>query len=251
MTMLSSARRIIALTAVFLLVSASPAAADSDAVDIIIPVTTGILVGAIGLFFIQDADPAGDYGRHGFYLEAGGMRAYNLFGSGAYNLFDDELVLQALGGAREIRIVENSLGLNGRVGYRIFSWLALEAELEWVNKFAIDVGRGGGHAVQGLGIETLTGTANAKGCFFTGPFQPYALLGVGVMHASAEDSVDGQIGLARSEDWTDLTFRIGGGIDFWANEKFALSLEGTYLKPTGDLKDFDYVSYTVAFQYRF
>lgn len=249
--MLSSARRIIALTAVFFLVSAPPAAADSNSLDIITPVATGILAGAVGLFFIKDADPAGDYGRRGFYLGAGGARAYNLFGSGAYNLFNDEPVLQNLGMPREIRIVNNSFGLNGRVGYRIFSRLALEAEVEWVNKFAIDVGSGGGHEVQGLGIETLTGTANAKGFFFTGPFQPYALLGVGVMHASAEDSVDGQIGLTRAEDWTDLTYRIGGGIDFWANEKFALSLEGIYLKPTGDLKDFDYVSYTVAFQYRF
>ena len=108
--MLSSARRITALTAAILLVSASPAAADSnDAVDIIAPVATGLLAGLVGYFLAREADPEGDYGRHGFYLEAGGMRAYNFFDEGVP------------AGA----VVDNSLGINTRVGYRIFSRLAV------------------------------------------------------------------------------------------------------------------------------
>ena len=157
--MLSSARRIIALTAIFFLMSASPAAADSDPADIMTPLISGIIAGLFGVLLVQDADPDGDYGRHGFYLEAGAMRAYNLF--------EEEFPPGAE--------VDNSFGLNFRGGYRIFSRLALEAEFEWVNEFEVDV-----NGVKVLGAETLTGTANVKGFFFTGPFQPYALLGVGV-----------------------------------------------------------------------
>jgi len=221
-----STRRIIALTAIILLASASPAAADSEAGDIITPLISGTLAGIVGLLFAQEADPDGDYGRHGFYLEAGGTRAYNLF--------EEEF-------PKGVQ-VDNSFGIHSRVGYRIFSRLALEAELEWVDEFGVNANEN-----KILGIETLTGTANAKGFLFTGPFQPYALFGVGVMNVSAKDSV----GLGIAADSTDLTFRLGGGFDFWANEKFAISLEGAYLRPTGDLKDFDSISYTVGFQYRF
>jgi opacity protein-like surface antigen len=226
MTMLWLARRIIALTAIFFLVSASPAAADSEAADIVTPLITGFLASLTGSLLAQEADPDGDYGRPGFYLGAGVMRAYNLF--------EEELPP----GVK----VDNSFGINSRVGYRIFSRLALEAEFEWVNEFGLDANDN-----KILGIETLTGTANVKGFLFTGPFQPYALFGVGVMNASEKDSA----GLSVNANGTDLTFRMGGGFDFWANEKFAIALEATYLRPRGGLKDFDYVSYTVAAQYRF
>jgi len=228
MTMLSSARRIIALTAAFLLVSASPAAAGSaDSLDIITPIASGILGGLIGLFLAQEADPDGDYGRQGFYLKGGVGRAYNLF--------EEELPAG--------EVAENSHDINLRFGYRIFSRLALEAEWELATKFAVNAG-----GVEVRALQSMTGTGNLKGFLLTGPFQPYALFGLGVMNVSADDSV---VGLSLNEDWTDLTLRMGGGFDFWANEHIAVSLEATYLRPTGDVKDFDYISYTVAFQYRF
>ena len=45
--------------------------------------------------------------------------------------------------------------------------------------------------------------------------------------------------------------RFGGGIDIYATENFAVSLNISYVLPTGDLKDLDYVSIAWGFQYRF
>ena len=67
------------------------------------------------------------------------------------------------------------------------------------------------------------------------------------MHINAKDSLG--LGLSASDE--DFAARFGGGIDFYVTEKIGVSLDGSYVLPTGDLKDFDYFSIAWGFQYRF
>ena len=79
--------------------------------------------------------------------------------------------------------VNDGLAFNGRGGYRFLPWLAAEVEYEWVPRFDITSGLG-----LGTDIATHVVTANAKAIWVNetlGPFQPFAIGGVGAMIADA------------------------------------------------------------------
>ncbi len=52
-------------------------------------------------------------------------------------------------------------------------------------------------------------------------------------------------------DETDFAGRVGGGIDIYATENIVVTLDATYVVPTGDVDDLDYLSIGWGVQYRF
>lgn len=143
---------------------------------------------------------------------------------------------------------ENSMGISGIAGYRFTPNIALEGQFEWLDGFdvaaaGIDIGR----------LESWTLTGNLKGLLMTGRIQPFGLLGMGVMRTRfvTESGLpvpfDGLINVTRS----GFAMRFGGGIEFYVTRNIVVSLDGSYVLPTGNLQDLDYGSFGFGAQWRF
>lgn len=127
---------------------------------------------------------------------------------------------------------DNELGVNVRVGYRPLPRLGIEGQFEWVSW---DDDKSGND------VETYASTFNVRGYFFTGRYQPYALIGVGGMAADYDKS---------SDEW-DIVMRSGGGIDVMITDSLVAVMEATYLAGFEDVQDLDYFSLTWGLSYRF
>jgi opacity protein-like surface antigen len=196
--------RILGLGAACLLAFASPATADED-----------------------------DYSRSGMYV--------GLAGTYAFDMGLEDQADAALSGTGGNASVDNALGLNMRVGYRVMPYLAYEANYEWIPSF--DVKAGGETALeQSYSMVTL----NAKGYYPLERFQPYVLLGVGMLLTSGNDNA--HLGIPVSN--AGFATRWGAGLDFHITNKFLFTLESTYMLPFGDVKDSDYLSLVWGLQFR-
>jgi opacity protein-like surface antigen len=136
------------------------------------------------------------------------------------------------------------VGLQARAGYRVHPLFGAEVNFEWLPEFDIDA-----RTIEELAeIEIWTLTVDAK-LFLpnwrSGQF--FLLAGAGVLGAELEDTV----GAGVSEDETDFAARFGAGIDVYLTKNTAATVEASYVLPTGDLKDLDYVSVNAGLQYRF
>jgi opacity protein-like surface antigen len=193
----------------------SPQASASDARVKGAYVIGALILTTAGTFAAVNADPDGDYDRNGFYVGGGATLGFDVF---------EEDVEEALHPAAD---VEPSFGAIAQLGYRIHPHFSAEAEFEWLDSFNL--------------------TGNAKGYLLTGSIQPFALVGVGAMKVKEKDTV----GAGLSHSGTDLAMRFGAGVDLYLTQRLVMDLGVDYVIPTGDVKNFDYISVGFALQYRF
>jgi outer membrane protein W len=187
---------------------------------------------------------AKDRGRFGPYLGVNALYAVNLFESG---------LSDSLGALGNGLTVKNSPGLNARLGLRLFSWLALEAQYEWVHAFEVDLPAA---APAGVDITSHTGTLNAKIFIPIAMIHPYLLGGVGYNYYE----YTGTGNAAGIADGTQDGFagRLGCGVDLYITRSLLVNAEVTALLTTNDL-DFNagslsgihYLSVSAGLQYRF
>jgi opacity protein-like surface antigen len=197
-----------------------------------------------------------DFARRGWMV--------GVAGSSAFELFEDELEedyrrhLDPIGGGfKPVSIaslpVDNSLGMNGRVGYRCHSRFSAEVQVEWLHGFDADLEQPGVVQLARVEVDPLVVTANAKGYLLTGRYQPFLLLGLGAMSGSIH--VRDPVGLSFTgiDSQTENVFamRFGGGIDLYATKNIVVSLGVDYVYPFGNLDDLNYVTINWGFQYRF
>ncbi len=178
----------------------------------------------------------GDFDRSGFY---GGIA----LGGAVYTEVKDDLedALASIGYALSVD-VEAPPGLDVRAGYRFHPRIAGEVQLQWFPKAQIQI-----EDIDAFDLETLVLTGNAKGYLLTGRFQPFVLVGGGLMHFNLKDDV----GLGTSEKGTAFAARFGGGVDFYLSRNIVIALDAGYVLPTGDADGLDHVSFSVGVQYRF
>jgi hypothetical protein len=220
--------------AIVLLWSPSASASnDSAAAAYLLGVVT---VTMIGIPIAGNADPEDDYDRKGPYAGAGATLGFDVF---------TEDLNEMLPAGVEAKVA-SSIGATARLGYRIHPHFAAEAAFEWLSGFDISVD-GDASGSEAAEVETWIVTGNAKGYLLTGSIQPFALVGAGSMRAKIEDELD--LGIAVSE--IDLALRFGAGVDLYLTQRFVMDVGLDYVYPTGDLKDFDYISIGVGLQYRF
>ena len=136
-----------------------------------------------------------------------------------------------------------SLGASGRLGYRLFPWLAVETQVEWVDRFTFKR-----NSVTVIKFEdAVVTTVNARIYPLTGQFQPFFLTGLGAAHFNAETvSVP-----SLHDDATDVAARFGAGIDLYGDKNWAITLSADYVLPMGDLDGLDYASFAWGFMVRF
>lgn len=161
---------------------------------------------ATTLLLAPSAQAENDYGRPGWYLGVG-------FGAG--NDFLDSAFEDATGGLIDI---STSWSANVRGGYRVWSWMSIEAMYEGVYDIGIS--------------ETITGSDLAKYTNHTllvGPkffipikrFQPNLSLAVGAQQQTLKEFI-GTPGLDDVSRW-DFAFRAGFGLDFYLTENWVIN----------------------------
>jgi hypothetical protein len=198
--------------------------------------------------FAQDEEDGdgggGDYAREGGYV---GLGATYVLENVDTDDFEDDVqsALSAAGSpVGNVSIdVDDTWGLNARVGSRFGSRFAMELVGDWFDDADVDVSARGG--LDGSAdLEAWAVTYNIKGYLLTGRVQPYVLAGGGVLGGELDSSVG-------SENEYGFCWRLGGGYDFYQTENVVLNLEAAYYLPTGDVRDFDFISVGLGVHYRF
>jgi opacity protein-like surface antigen len=243
-------KRAVVIGMMILAVLALPVTAHSDTAKDIVQgaaagVITGILCSAIALSDDEEIDPE-DFARRGWQIGVAGTYAFETFENDAEKKFKSDFRLPATAS------VDNSFGFNGRVGYRCHERFSAEVHVEWLDGFDVEASSAGFGDIADYKAEPIVVTANAKGYLLTGRYQPFLLVGGGVMTAdlNLEDNYS-LFPISRTESETAFTMRFGGGIDLYATKNAVVSLDATYVLPFGNLDDLDYISVGWGFQYRF
>lgn len=171
-------------------------------------------------------DEGPDYARLGFYVGAGAEGG--------------EFTDLGLGSGLD---ADTGAGFNVFAGYRAHAYVSAELEFEMLPEIDIKASGFGKFAE----IETWAITGNVKAFPLTGRIQPFALVGIGALHGKLKDSV----GFGLDESDAGFAARFGGGLDVYATEHVVVWARSTYVLPTGDVSDVDYVSFGGGLQYRF
>lgn len=134
-------------------------------------------------------------------------------------------------------------GFKTYIGVRFHPRFAVEEQIEVLRKADIKVDGGG----KSGDFDSWSLTTNFKAFLLTGRVQPFVLAGLGVMRVEFNDT----IGMGISRSGTGFVSRYGAGVDFFVTEHVVVSVGTDYVLPTGDVDDFDYVSYGGGIRYVF
>lgn len=153
--------------------------------------------------------------------------------------------------------LDDSWGVNARLGYRFAPFFAAEVQYEWVDDFDYDLSSLGVD-FGGATVGGHTATVNFKVIAPIWRVQPYALVGAGVAFYDFQDRTPLNL-LGGSGSHEAFAGRAGLGIDFHLTDHLVLSTEGSVVGTTrdfeqpdlGDLDDYYYIAVTAGFQYRF
>ncbi len=200
-----------------------------------------ILVLALCATMVAGAASADRFARFGPYIGVNGA-----FG---YPLFEDQ-VEDILGAGTEL---DYTWGLNTRAGLRLLSFLALEAQYEWMEGFEIKPPAAS--PVPNVDITGHTLTGNLKLYIPIQRVQPYLLAGFGfTKYKFAAQGFD---------SYTDTFFagRVGAGADIYLTKKWAINAEASALLTASDLENIGqnldslsslhYISASLGLMYRF
>ncbi len=212
-----------------------------------------------------DEDSADPFDRPGPYVTVAGSYAYNFFDQQIEDFLEDEL------GEQGSVDIDDSGGINVRIGYRAASWFAAELAYEWIDRYDVEVGGDlgpGGGSLSGklYDIEGHTLTLNTRWIVPVWRIQPYLLVGAGFSSydvgrgplAAPLEAQDDDIEIEGGNQ-TSFAGRLGLGIDFHLTERIVLQTEATALLTADDfdtpdegaIDDLYYLSISAGLQYRF
>jgi len=195
--------------------------------------------------FTPNASLAQDFTETGGYVVIGGINAFEDFES------------------TEDADIDDTMGFQFRGGYRFNDYFAAEGEFDWLDGFDLkfdipDEGR------EKLTVDSFLITANAKAYLPLGRFQPYALLGAGVMWANIRTSYPvgticrpGYWGwwcsnvYGRVDDGVAFAMKFGAGADIHLGKQWAITIDAAYVNPFTTLEELKYVSLGWGLRYRY
>ena len=156
--------------------------------------------------------------------------------------------------------IDNSWGVNAKIGYHTHPLLDIEFDFDYLNKFEYS----DSYKLFGIGLEEevdleiLTYMIALKGYFpiSTEKVKLSTVVGAGLMYADLkyEISTSGlpyETSISGSDDETDLCAKVGLGLDFFAFQDISLGIEGNYTFGFGDLDDIRYFNFTIGAAYHF
>lgn len=141
-------------------------------------------------------------------------------------------------------------GISFLAGRRCHPRFSVEIDFEWVDEFKGKItDTDTGKLAAKVNFAPFVGTVNLKGYFLTGRYQPYGLIGVGLM--SIESDTRSSTGAKNGQTTGLLAIRFGGGIDYYITRNWLLNLKADYLYSATDIQTLDYLSIGIGFGYRF
>jgi opacity protein-like surface antigen len=195
--------------------------------------TARLLVATTAFFLWHHSSLAAedvDYARVGPYVGLGLVYAPSVF-----DVDDTESLLGASLDSRQ------SFGFDARGGFRFHRHFAGEAGFQYTPDFHI---RSAGDDISE--VSTWNATASGKAYLMTDRFQPYAVAGIGVLHADPDPSLP-----RLHDEGTAFMGRFGGGADYYATPNVVITAEIGYVLPTGTLEDLRYLPVVFGAQYSF
>ena len=136
--------------------------------------------------------------------------------------------------------IDDSGGVNARVGYRALPWLSVEAVGEYMVNFNMDFGSDNGD------LSMWNVGANLRLNLPTDLIQPYLIVGGGYLGADLKGACCGN-----GQDGHGGFARIGAGMEFYPWAHVGLDGGVGYVIPTGEVDDLRYLSITAGVIYRF
>lgn len=139
--------------------------------------------------------------------------------------------------------VDDAVGLDFWMGYRITEFWAIETQLEYMDGFDLTIAGQDGNG------QYVAATLNAKIFPFArilpARIEPFLFAGAGAGRI--------QVNVRSTSDIEEIAFlgRAGGGVDFYIWKDLALQISTSFVQGTQDLNNFSYVSTVVGLQYRF
>ena len=177
-----------------------------------------------------------NYARNGPYFGLG-------FVGGVYTQADRETEkeLAAIGYVID---VDSSVaaGFYTTYGYRLNPHAAAQLHFQYLPDTDVEF-----DGVKLLEVNTWTLTGDIKGYLPMGPFQPYVLAGLGIMHTKQKST----LGIGSKASTEEFVVRLGGGIDYYLTENYVFEVELGGVLPSGDLKGLDLFTFAVGLQYGF
>ncbi len=166
-----------------------------------------------------------DFTRDGFFIQAQGVRAWELFSG-----FDND----------------DDAGLNVALGWRGFEMFGGDFEFEWINRFESE-GPPGTADIRTYTIALMFRVYPLARLFAPDSWfnrvQPYVRAGPGWQW------VDQRGG--GGDDRGDFSPRFGGGFDVYITENVVVTMGANYHHPIGRVDNFTYITAGGGFQYRF
>jgi opacity protein-like surface antigen len=200
---------------------------------------------------------AGDddgFGRRGVYLGVGG--------SYGVDFFEDEFQDAAASVGLDVSL-SDTWGINARVGYRVWSWFAVEGMYEYMDNFQIEVNSVGIPELDdlvGANIDYTTHTVTVAAKFLLPIWRihPYLSLGIGGQYYDLDAAaVFADEGLDFNESSWAFAGRPAFGIDAYITKNILINVEvGGVLATSNpstipDIGDLFYLSAGAGLQYRF
>ncbi len=202
----------------------------------------------VSLLILHAAEAsASEYSQPGVYLTVGGFNAFQQFEASAASEPVDATF-------------EDALGFQARVGYRLTSILAGEIQGDFNSGFRTLIPAGPDNPDLPVGtlvpfdLEHGIISFNAKAIAPLGRFEPYALVGIGGMWTNLVTGFD--TGVACGPGWywgwwcTGVRTRVasgggfisrfGGGFDVWVTEDLAVTVDASYVLPTGEISPLEF-----------
>jgi outer membrane protein W len=156
--------------------------------------------------------------------------------------------------------VKEGWGAFGQLGFRFHPRLAVQANAEWISTFevaTIDGQRERPEVRQEIEeVSTWVATGDIRLFVLKGEVQPHLTVGVGAMgvsvnNESSEQNALGPVVTTNLRDGADFAARFGAGVDFILSEYVYMTLQSSYILPTGSVEDYDYVSIVFGFGIRY
>jgi hypothetical protein len=221
----------------------------------------GLLLMSPGFALAEDEADPDPFDRPGFYIGAGGTYQFNAFSGRIEDVIEDEVEVS---GATADFDLDESAGFNALLGYRVWSWFALELQYEWVDEYDINGSIDLPVAISGklYSIEGHTLTANTKWIIPFWRIQPYLLIGGGLAMSDvskgslADIIVAGGIDIDDGKNYEPVG-RGGIGLDLYITEHILINAQASAVLTTlgspdiGDVDDLNYMSFAAGLQYRF
>jgi opacity protein-like surface antigen len=174
-----------------------------------------------------------DYTRPGPYLGLGASGGLEKFNGGEGSAFGD------------------SVGFTFRGGYRLTRNFAVEGLYEYMDDFGFSTTTFRGTRIHD-DIHTHNFSLMGKAILPLGDtdqIQPYLSGGVGFVNANNTGEIRGEEVAGNSA--TEFAGRVGAGIDLMVTPELAVTVDGGYVLPTGNLSDLNYISYGMGLRYAF